>query len=270
MIREPRGGGTAPAEEILYLRSPAAATRLALSFKSIAADVYWIRVVQYYGSTRLSHSQVKTYNLLFPLLDLTTSLDPQFNVAYRFGAFFLSEPPPGGPGRMDLAKKLLDKAIAANPTRWEYPYDVGFLYYRSEDYPRAAEWFRRAADVTGSPEWLRPLVAVTLATGGQTSAARMLWTQMRAMAEEEWLRSVADFRLRQLDTLDAIRSLDDAVAAFARTHGGRPADWTELVRDGLLRGVPVDAAGYPLVLTPDGAIGVSRESPMWPLPTEKR
>ena len=32
---------------------------------------------------------------------------PDFNIAYRFGAIFLSEPKPAGPGRPDLAEKLL-------------------------------------------------------------------------------------------------------------------------------------------------------------------
>ena len=34
------------------------------------------------------------YPLLYPLLDLTTTLDPRFNIAYRFGAVFLAEPYP--------------------------------------------------------------------------------------------------------------------------------------------------------------------------------
>ena len=36
------------------------------------------------------------YALLYPLLDITTTLDPRFNIAYRFGAIFLAEPYPGG------------------------------------------------------------------------------------------------------------------------------------------------------------------------------
>ena len=53
----------------------------------------------------------QTYPLLYPLLDLTTTLDPRFNIAYRFGAIFLAEPYPGGPGRPDLAIALLEKGL---------------------------------------------------------------------------------------------------------------------------------------------------------------
>ena len=52
------------------------------------------------------------YPLLYPLLDLTTTLDPVFNIAYRFGSIFLAEPYPGGAGRPDLAITLLEKGLA--------------------------------------------------------------------------------------------------------------------------------------------------------------
>jgi hypothetical protein len=269
IVREQRVPSTLETEQLLYVQSPAVAQRLALSFKAIAADIYWVRVVQYYGSTRLAKDTQRNYDLLYPLLDLTTSLDPQFSVAYRFGAFFLSETPPGGPGRPDLARKLLDKAMAANPGRWEYPYDIGFLYYRGGDYQHAAEWFRRSRAIDGSPSWLEPLAAVTLTAGGQTTASRALWQQMVTSSEEPWLRGVAEFRLKQLDTIDFAKSVERAVDAYTRAHGKPPIDWAAMIREGYLRSLPLDAASKPLVLRPDGTVTVSRQSSMWPLPTEK-
>ena len=95
-------------EELLYVRSPAVMARTALSFQSLVADAYWIRALQHYGRARLSAGGSGRYELLYPLLDLTTSLDPRFTAAYRFGAIFLTEVPPGGPGRGDLALALLE------------------------------------------------------------------------------------------------------------------------------------------------------------------
>ena len=66
---------------------------------AIVADIYWIRAVQYFGRTRLDARPGKSYDLLYPLLDITTTLDPQFNLAYRFGAVFLAEAYPGGAGQ---------------------------------------------------------------------------------------------------------------------------------------------------------------------------
>src|SRR6476469_802161 len=59
------------------------------------------------------------YALLYPMRDITTTLDPRFNIAYRFGAMFLAEPYPSGPGRPDLAIALLEKGLRERPDKWE-------------------------------------------------------------------------------------------------------------------------------------------------------
>jgi tetratricopeptide (TPR) repeat protein len=235
---------------VLYVRSPAVARRMALSYRGVAADVYWIRALQHFGQERLSPPQhVRTYALLYPLLDLTTTLDPYFSIAYRFGAIFLGEPYPGGPGRPDLAIALLGKGLAVQPDKWQYMQDLGFVYYwHLRDYRTAAQFFERAASINGAPNWLRPLAAVTLAEGGHRAGSRALWQQL-AQAEEEWLRSAAQLRLAQLDAMDV---MDDW--RRARDAGLRPA-------------LPVDPAGTPFEIDPaTGDITLSRSSHLFPLP----
>ena len=97
---------------VTWLRSPELSKRVTLGFDSLLADAYWIRAVQYYGDAKLSTSKKKEYGLLYPLLDITTTLDPRFNIAYRFGAILLSEGYPNGPGNPDQAIALLKKGIA--------------------------------------------------------------------------------------------------------------------------------------------------------------
>jgi len=260
----------ATAQQMLYVRSPAVMKRLALSYDALASDLYWIRTIQYYGGTRLSPDPDKHYELLYPLLDLTTSLDPHFSIAYRFGAFFLSERAPGGAGRPDLAIALLRKAMDANPDRWEYPYDIGFVHYRYGEYPEAAEWFRRASQVPGATNWLEPLAAVTLAAGGNLEASRLLWQNLLTNGEQDWLRRTAAQRLQQLDAIDEIMRLEALTAAYEMRHGAPPTTWQELIAAGALRAIPRDPAGHPYELNPWwGLVTVSEESPLWPLPTER-
>jgi hypothetical protein len=157
-------------DELLYIRSGPVMRRLTAGFNTLAADVYWIRALQDYGGTKLSKDADKTYPLLYPLLDITTSLDPRFIIAYRFGAIFLAEPYPSGPGRPDLAIDLLEKGLKAEPDRWEYMQDIGFVYYWWEhDFRKAAAWFDKASQVPGAPWFLRSLAANTLAVGGSRS-----------------------------------------------------------------------------------------------------
>jgi len=214
MVRERRFPAVDLPQEVLYVTSPETLRRAALSFDAIVSDIYWMRAIQFFGGTRLSQRSDKNYDLLYPLLDLTTSLDPHFSIAYRFGAFFLSEQPPGGPGRSDLAIRLLDKAITVHPERWEYPHDVAFVYYRERDYARAAEWFERAADTPNAPSWMRPLVGAVLAARGDTNSARLVWRSLLD-SEVEFIRKEAARRLLQLDAIDQVAQLRRLTAAYA-------------------------------------------------------
>jgi hypothetical protein len=256
--------------EALYLRSGEALKRIVLSYDALAADIYWIRAVQYFGRTRLDPRAGKSYDDLYPLLDITTTLDPQFNIAYRFGAVFLAEPYPNGPGQPAQAIALLEKGVAANPARWQYLQDIGFVHYWwRRDYPSAAYWFRRASRVPGAPEWLAPLAAVTLTRGGDRLGARALWEQMLRTGEHEYLRRIAEYRLAQLRVLDELDALN-ATLARARDEGGRPlTSWTPLAVRGLIqRDPPVDPAGVPYMIDPaTGRATVSDRSPFYPLPT---
>ncbi len=264
-----RGGG-APASttaNLLYVRSPEAVKRLALSYQSLLADLYWIRAVQHYGTTKLSTDPVKQYDLLYPLLDLTTSLDPRFNVAYYFGSIFLAEPPPGGPGRPDLAIALLEKGLEAQPRKWELAQSIGFVHYWwRQDYEEAAAWFARAAVFPDAPVWMGPLAAVTLAEGGRRDSSRLLWQQIAQDAEDEWFRAEAARRLQQLDAMDQIDALQEAVSAFQERLGRPASGWDDLREAGYLRGAPVDPAGTPYRLE-SGIVSLDVASPLGPLPT---
>lgn len=244
----PRDAATA--ESLLYVRSPEAAGRIVLGFDALAADVYWIRAIQHYGAQRIAPQGGRAdYSLLFPLLDLATTLDPYFNIAYRFGAIFLSEGYPGGPGRPDLAVQLLRKGIAAQPGKWQYYHDIGFVHYWAlRDPTAAATWFKRAAEQPGAPNWLLPVAAAMLSQGSDRTSARFLWQQMLT-ADQEWLRKRAERALLQLDALDQLDVIN------------------ELLRTRRLRGLPLDPTGTPYEIDPaTGRARVSDKSALFPMP----
>ena len=247
---------------------PAFARRAALSFEAALADVYWIRAVQHYGRTRLAGGAAQDYDVLYPLLNVVTTLDPRFEAAYRLGAVFLAEPPPGGPGRPDLAVALLRKGIENAPARWQYLQDMGFVHYWwLRDVEAAAGWFERAAGVPDAPWWLGPLAATTMAEGGDRRGARALWRQVRDASGDAWMRAEAARRLAQLEALDAVDRYQDLVDAFRARTGRPPAAWSEHRAAGEVSGIPVDPTGVPYALTPpDGTVAVSRRSALFPLP----
>lgn len=257
-----------PENSVLWIRSGPAAKRLALGFDNIVSDVYWIRAVIYYGGSHRAGT-ARNYDLLFPLLNLVTELDPHFKVAYRFGALFLSEPAPGGPGQTDRAVELLQRGIERDSGRWEYFYDIGFVYYWWErDYKKAAEWFLRGAERPKAAEWLKPLAATTLATGGSRDTSRQMWTQL-LNSDMTFIHGQAELRLKQLDAMDAIADLTPILQRFIDREHRTPRSWQEFAQVEHLPGVPTDPTGVPFVFDPKvGYIEISRKSRLWPLPTE--
>ena len=256
-------------DDVLYFRGGAAVSRAALGFDAILADVYWIRAIQHFGGTRRSEGGDKSYKQLYPLLDLATTLDPRFVIAYRFGSIFLSEPFPAGPGRTDQAISLLERGLAAEPTRWQYAQDAGFVHYWwRQDYKAAAEWFDRASRIEGGPWWLRSMAASTLAEGGDRQSSRQLWQQLYDTTDDTWIRDNAQLKLGQLTALDDIDALALVVRRFTEARGRPPAAWDELVGMRLLAGVPLDPSGTPYELRPDapGGVALSERSSLSPLP----
>lgn len=254
-------------EDTLYITSGKALRRMTAGYQALTADVYWIRSIQYYGDRqRDPQAHQDGFKLLYPLLDLTTTLDPHFNIAYRFGAIFLSEPAPGGPGRPDLAIALLEKGLKESPERWEYPMDIGFVHYwHTHDYQSAADWFERAGQIAGAPWWLKSMAATTRVRGGDRDASRAMWQEIGRTAGNDWLRHAAERALLQLRALDEIDVLQRQVDLVTPPNGVAPNDWAPVFHG---RGVPMDPSGVPYIIV-SGRVTVDQKSQLFPLPTDQ-
>jgi hypothetical protein len=259
-----RAGAFRPQEEVLYLWSGQQVKRLFPGFEALAADIYWLRTVQYFGGRRRLASG-KRFDLLRPLVEITTTLDPRLEIAYRYGALFLSEPVPLGAGRPREGAEVLAAGVRNFPGSWRLRQELGFFHHiYLKDSRRAAAILLEAADLPGAAFWLRTLAADLLAKGGDRAASRRMWTQMYEQAEAGIIRENAKLRLQILDSLDAADRLAGPVAEFERRRGRRPARLAELREAGLWRGPLVDVAGTPFGYDEkSGRVFISRESPMW-------
>jgi tetratricopeptide (TPR) repeat protein len=251
-------------EEVLYLWSGEHVKRLFPGFEALAADVYWLRTVQYFGGERL-FSREKRFELLRPLVDITTTLDPRLEIAYRYGAIFLSEAPPVGAGRPREGMEVLARGVRHLPHSWRLRQDYGFFcYLYLGDTEKAAAILNDAAEMEGAAFWLRMLAADLLTKGGSLADARRMWQQMYDQAEEGIIRQNAKVRLEILDSLELARRLAAAVAEFERRSGRRPARLEELRAAGLWRGPVTDTEGVRFGYDRDtGRVVIARESPLW-------
>ncbi len=248
-------GGQRRIEELLYVPSGPLLRRLCLGHEGLAADIYWTRAVQYFGRKRIDRAT--KFDLLGPLLQITTELDPNLIVAYRFGAIFLAEKTPWGAGRPEEALQLLRRGIVANPSYWRLWQDVGFIYYWDlKDYPRAAEAFRVGSQQPGAHLWMKALAASVAAQGGAISSSRLLWSEIYNQAENESMRRSAAEHLLALQAREEMDQLNALLKAY-QDRAGRPAQsFRDLVLAGILKGLPEDPSGVPYAVAADGHAGL--------------
>jgi len=246
-------------EELLYLPSGNILRRLSLGHAGLLADIYWTRAVQYFGRKKLDRAT--RFDLLGPLLQITTDLDPQLVVAYRFGAIFLAEKPPGGAGQPEAALQLLRRGIVANPDYWRLWQDLGFIYYWDlKDYASAAQVFHAGSERPGAQVWMKALAASVAAEGGESHASRLLWSEIYRQAENDQIRRSALDHLQALRAQEDLEHLNRLLWQFRQKAGRAASSLQELVPAGFLPAIPRDPSGEPYKVAPDGRACLSPHS----------
>jgi len=242
-------------QEVLYLSSPKVLKRLSLGYQGLLADVYWTRAVQYFGSKH--YAGARSYELLAPLLEITTALDPNLTVAYEFGANFLAPQPPNGAGMPQAAVELAEYGVRNNPNDWHLYYDLGFIYYvELKDYTRASDAFARGSRVPDAHPFLKVMAAQMAQHSGEVGMARMLWTTTYQSTADRSIRANAAAHLRALQVDEDVGTLEKLVSLYREQKGHPPSVLGDLQTAGMLSAVPVDPLGHSYKLMSDGHIEV--------------
>jgi hypothetical protein len=246
----------------LVLSSGKLLKAMSLEYAPLMADIYWTRVVQYYGDKRARSDP--NFDLLWPLLDITTTLDPQLLVAYRFGSTFLSEPPARGAGRPDLGVQLIERGIRANPDYWRLYEDLGFIYYfEMKDYTKAAAAFLEGSKKPHALVWMKVLAAKVAERGESRETSAFLWNELYNSATDPQIKKNALTHLQLLRAQTDCEHLDAIADEYEKRTGHRPVNLRDLIRVGLLSGAPVDPLGHFYVFGADGKAQLNPASPLF-------
>lgn len=248
--------------DYLLLSSPKLIKAVSLEFAPLLADFYWTRAVQFYGNKHVRGDA--NLEQLWPLLDITTTLDPNLIVAYRFGAIFLSQRAPGGAGRPDLAVRLIERGIKANPDYWRLYEDLGFIYYMDlKDYTKASEAFWEGSKNPKALIWMKVMAAKIAAQGESYETSFFLWNDVYNNTSDPQIKENAKAHLQLLRAQEDCRQLDLLGGEYERRFGHRPRSVSEFVDAGLLRGIPADALGYPYIFNENGEAALNPHSPLF-------
>lgn len=165
---------------------------VSLGHTSLAADLVWLRAIQYYGEHRRTDRDYPFVDNLFETLFL---LDPAFENGYLFGALVLV----GDLQDLDGALQMLQRGIDANPSSWRLVFEYGFFcYVHAKDPDRAAPHLARAAAMEGAPDWVRRLAAYSAKKAGRREMAIALWIEIFQNTENAEIQRVAAQYLAEL------------------------------------------------------------------------
>ena len=242
-------------QESLYL-SGNALKRASLSFNGLVADWYWMRSLQYVGGKVLNASgpiQLDDLGeldlkLLAPMLDVATTLDPEFMEPYLYAAVVLPAVD------QEEAIRITRKGIAANPNQWRLHQHLGYIYWQEANYAAAGDAYSEGSKVPGSPPWMEAMKARMAAEGGSRELARDIYFRMYQDASDPNVKETARLRLLQLQSMDQRDVIRKLLEVYRSKVGKCPGSWLEMAP--LLRaarlpvadGGPIDPSGTPYVI----------------------
>lgn len=183
-----------PLEELAYYPSGQHLRPATLGHAETAADLAWLRAVQYYGEHRRTDLRFVQIGHVF---DILTSLSPTFVPAYIFGSFALAQE--GFEFRQ--AERLMLKGIENNPTSGPLAFEFGFLYYvrpGGRDLRKAAEYFEQAARQPDAPPQSARFAAFARQHAGDLRVAYELWLEVYEHSNNKLMREMAERELTKI------------------------------------------------------------------------
>ncbi|ABS24892.1 lipopolysaccharide assembly protein LapB [Anaeromyxobacter sp. Fw109-5] len=231
--------------DLAYVPSAASVRWVSLGHPTLAANLFWLRAVQYMGDPKANE---RGWEKLYPVLELVTDLDPRHGYAYQVGANILA-----ASGLVDESNRLLEKGTANVPDRYILPYHRGvnaFLY--AGDYAAAASWFERAARSPGAPLHTREAVMAMYVKADQADAAIRFLTYMIESSEDAESRQALEAQLQQARLERIALRLDEAVQAFRERFVRLPFAVEEVRFAGLIDDIPPDPYGGSWIVDGEG------------------
>jgi len=201
-----------------------------LGFEGLIADWYWMKSLQYVGDKvfntegDINIENLKPLNprLLYPYLDNATTLDPKFMSVYEYGATVLPAID------KEQAIKLTRKGIDNNPDSWRLYHYLGFIYWRLENYEKAAEIYQQGSQIADAPDFMKLMAAKMQSEGSNRATAREIYRQMFAEAQDAQAKENAALRLLKLDSLDEMESVQRKLDDFKSKNNRCANDWSEV------------------------------------------
>jgi hypothetical protein len=211
--------------ELLYAPSGQTFELLSLGFKTLSADLLWIRCLQFFsGPERLLRTPAQAK----PYVDALLHIDPEFKEAYRWAGSALVVNARGGATneQVELANSYLKRAMARYPDEYEWPYAIGINYafwtpsspQKREMMRVGAQYFERAAQLPGAPKHIPTLIAALIMDDNDPSAMIRFVEQAYLIESDPEIKKMLAVRLQSSGVQDVAERAERRERQRARWH----------------------------------------------------
>lgn len=220
---------------------------LSLGHPTLAANLLWLRAVQYIGDPR---GDERGWDKLYPLVDTLTDLDPGHGYAYQVAGTLLSTY-----DKVAESNAILEKGARALPDRYILPHLRAFnAFYYDDDWVTAGKWAEIAARSKGAPAHARHYALAYYVKGRRADAAVDYLEQILSEARDPETRTAVEAQLKQaILERDAAR-VDEAAERWRERYVVGPLVIGQLVSEGLVDRIPADPFGGELYVDEEGRV----------------
>ncbi len=205
--------------EFMYLPDGRVLKKALKGFENLAADIYWIRGVLYFGRNNFDEDypfqipeiyskkerekkeinwgeKKKKLELLNNILNIVIELDPYFLYPYLFGGLFLSMKL----GEPNEAIGILRKGEKIFPTDWRFPFWIGFNYFfYLGDTESSLKEFLRAMALPGCRSYVNDIARGIIENEGKKEIAVNFLKGARDSAQNKIVKKQFDKILKEID-----------------------------------------------------------------------
>lgn len=215
-----------------------------------------MKVLTYYGGVIGRSQEGKVISEatdlygMYRLLHGAVQLDPYNIDAYYFAQSFLT----WEAKQFKVANELLDYGMKYRTWDWYLPFFAGFnSAYFLKDYPKAAEYYKRAGDLSGQ-DLHKSLAGRYMQESGQTDLAIVYLSAMEKGEKNQNMKKSYQIRLAAFHEVKRIETARDR---FVAEHGGSPVSVEQLVQLGFLSPAPADPYGGRFYLEISGKVATT-------------
>jgi hypothetical protein len=209
---------------------------LSFGYRNLTADLLFIWSIQFYSTYYLTNR----FDYLERIYNTITDITPQYKEPYIIGAMIMAFEAKDIP----MALRLLDKGSRSMDQEWIFDHEAGYYCYKYlKDFTRAESYYARAASKPEAPAFLKRMEAHIVYLQDNPRVAYQMWLDIYNNARDRSEKEMAFNHLYQIKAEIDVPFLQQKITLFREKYQRFPASLAELVRTGIIPGIPRDFSG---------------------------